>query len=574
MNLRKTIFQLISVALLATILCSCNPLKKSAQLSDRRQLENSALFIDAFHLRLLGRSVEALEIYERIAQSDPRHAASRYEMAKLYALQKNFEKAFESAKSAVKIDPTNKWYKMLLIDLYDKTGDHKSKVPVYQQLIKENPRDMSLYYGLANAHMQQSNVKNAIAVLNDLEASIGISEELSIQKYQFYVMARNYAAAIEEIKKLAQIFPNEVSYAMAIADYYLQTGNYYEALSHYTAVYERDNSNYEALISMAECYMRIGNKAKATQLFMTLFADANVDVDAKMNIVLYYYEVSEKDSVLKTQAFELLEVYERTHPGEAKVYSVYADFLYREKKYSEAASYWKKVIDIDPSKFTVWEHLFACYEMMQEYELLHETALKSIDFFPEQPSAFFYAGYAFYMQKNYEKSLNLLADAAELSVSDKRMKVMILLILADAHAQLQNHEESDSTYENILKTDPRNYRALNNYSYNLALRNLRLEDALLMSEKTIKAHPKNPAYLDTYGFILYQLNRHEEAESYLLKAVEYSIFPDSGTLEHYADALAKLGRIEEAIRYYRLAIDAGGDALEMNSKIQLLKNNE
>jgi Tfp pilus assembly protein PilF len=149
-----------------------------------------------------------------------------------------------------------------------------------------------------------------------------------------------------------------------------------------------------------------------------------------------------------------------------------------------------------------------------------------------------------------------------------------LSILADAHAQLQNHAESDSTYEALLSSDPRNYRALNNYSYNLALRSHRLDDALLMSEKTIKAHPKNPAYLDTYGFILYQLKRYEEAESYLLNAVEYSTLPNAGILENYADVLSKLGRQDEAIRYFRLAIDAGANAIEINSKIQLLKNNE
>ena len=574
MNLQKRFFQLLAFALVATSICSCNPLKKGVQLSDRRQLENSALFIDAFHLRLLGRNGEALELYERIAQSDPKHAASRYEMAKIYAMQRNFEKAFENAKSAVKIDPHNKWYKMLLIDLYDRTGDHKSKVPVYQQLIKENPRDMSLYYGLANAHMQQSNVKAAIAVLNDLESSLGISEELSIQKYQFYVMARNYSAAIEEIKKLALVFPDEVSYAMAIADYYLQTGNYYEALANYTAVYERDNSNYEALISMAECYMRIGNKAKATELFMKLFSDASVEVDAKMNIMLYYYEVSEKDSVMKKQAYDLLQVYEKTHPGDAKVYSVYADFLYRDKDFAQAASYWKKVIDIDPSKFTVWEHLFASYEMMEEYALLSQTALRSLDYFPEQASAYFYAGYSLYMQKQYDKSITLLQEASDLAVSDKTIRNMSLSILADAFAKLNKHEESDNTYELLLKSDPRNYRTLNNYSYNLALRGTRLEDALSMSEKTIKAHSKNPIYLDTYGFILYQMKRYEEAEPYLLKAVEYSPVPDAGILEHYGDVLLKLERFAEAARYFRLAIDAGGNAQEIQLKIQSLKNNE
>ena len=497
--LRKTISFSVCLTLFIGILLqtSCGVLKKEPQLSDRKQLENTSLFIDAFHLNLLGRSDEAFTVFKRVSDSDAKHSASRYEIARIFAIKKDYPKAVEYAKQAINIDPVNKWYKMLLIDIYDRSGEHKAKISVYNQLLKDYPEDMSLYYGLANTHMQMRNLKDAIAVMNNIENKIGITEEVSLQKYQFYLTMRDYAGAIEEVKILAKSFPGESAYVMAIGDYYLQTGNYYEALLHYSKAYESDNTNYEALISMAECYMRIGNKEKATEMFSLLFADAAIEVDAKMDIMLYYYEISETDSVAKKQAYELLDVYVTTHPENAKVYSVYGDFLFRDAQYDQALQQWKKVIAIDPSKYAVWEHLFICYEQLGDWEALEKDAKAGIEFFPEQAKSYLYAGLALYSTKQYTESFDLLQDAADIAVSDKQTKIQALNLLAESYYQAEEYNKSFETYELLVQENPRNWLILNNYSYYLAVQNRDLEKALQMSDKTIRANSKSPNYLDT-----------------------------------------------------------------------------
>jgi tetratricopeptide (TPR) repeat protein len=549
----------------------CRLVKKQGKLSERRIYENSYLFVGALQLKLTGRIDEALVVFMKIAEADPWHAASRYEIARLYAEKKEYIPAMDFAKQAIKIHPKNKWYRLLLIDIYDRTGEYKSEIPLYNQLIKEFPNDMSLYYGLSGAYLKTNNLNGAIDVLNDVESKTGISEEISLRKYQYYLMYGNNKAAIEEIKKLATAFPGEPAYAMAIGDFFLQSGNYYEALSHYSAVYEKDNMNYEALISLAECYMRIGNRAKATELFTSLFRDPTVDIDAKMNIVLYYYEVSENDSALTAQAYRLLEIYDKTHPENAKVYSVYGDFLFRDKNFAGAAVKWQKVIAVDPSKYPVWDHLLICYDMLEDYISMERTAREACEYFPEQAGSHFYAGYAMYMQKKYDLCIAFLTEAFETSVSDKTLQVRALGYVAEAHIKLKAYELSDSAFEKLLVLDPKNNWALNNYSYYLALRGSNLDKALSMSVKTVKSNPKSSTYLDTYGWILYQLGRYSDAKEYLEKALEYSAEPDPEILQHLGDVLFQLGQFDECLRYWKLAIDAGGDITELNKRIEQVR---
>jgi tetratricopeptide (TPR) repeat protein len=561
-------------ALMLTAFFSCNILKKQTAQNDSNHLYKTSRFIEGFHMKMLGRNNDALDIFKSIADLDNKHSASRYEISKIYAERREFTLAHDYIKQAIKIEPANKWYRLLLIDIYDRTGDHKSKISIYQQLIREFPADMSLYYGLANAYMQLNNLSEAIKVLDEIENIIGVSEEVSIQKYQFYIMTGKNQAAINELKKLSVVFSGDPAYSMAIADFYLQTGNYYEALTYYEAVFNEDNTNYEALISMAECYMRIGNYAKTTELFTILFKDPAVDVDAKMNIIMYYYEMSESDSVMMKEAYQLLDLFILTHPDEAKVVSVYGDFLFRDGRFDEAAGKWKKVVKLDPGKFPVWEHLFICLDMTEDFDSLAEYATRSIGYFPEQPGSHFYAGYAYFRLKKYEKSTGYLKNAADNAVLNNAIKIQALGYLAEAYHHLKNHTLSDEAFEALLETDPSNYWALNNYSFYLAIRGEHLEKALEMSEQTIRHNPRSASYLDTYGWILFKMGQYAEAEEYIRKAVEYSENPSPAILQNYGDVLFKLNRTEESIRYWKLAMDAGGDVFDLQSRINQIMKNE
>jgi len=93
--------------------------------------------------------------------------------------------------------------------------------------------------------------------------------------------------------------------------------------------------------------------------------------------------------------------------------------------------------------------------------------------------------------------------------------------------------------------------AKNNLAYLWARQNGLLEQALCLSAQTLEQERENPYYLDTYGFILLQMNQAARAEAYFRKAIR--ILPD------YADALEHLGDVAsmtskgDAAGYWRRA---------------------
>ena len=76
---------------------------------------------------------------------------------------------------------------------------------------------------------------------------------------------------------------------------------------------------------------------------------------------------------------------------------------------------------------------------------------------------------------------------------------------------------------------------LNNYSYYLAERGAKLKKAKEWSEETIRNNPENATFLDTYAWVLFKLKEYEEAEKYILIAMEKGGANDPEVNEHAGD---------------------------------------
>ena len=123
----------------------------------------------------------------------------------------------------------------------------------------------------------------------------------------------------------------------------------------------------------------------------------------------------------------------------------------------------------------------------------------------------------------------------------------------------------------LIEEEPDNYMVLNNYSYYLAERGDKLEKAKEWSRKPLKNNPDNATFLDTYAWVLFKLEEYEEAEKYILDALEKGGENDPEVNEHAGDIQVALESLEIAKSYYKKAIILGGDKERLEAKIERSK---
>jgi len=563
---KKKLLPLLFLLLLA----SCSIFKherNNTALSQSQQLNNTSDFIDACKEKILGNYDKAIAGFSSCAKADPSNSGALYELAGIYYSQKNNKEALPLIEKAIKLEPDNVWYQLLYADLLIDDHRYKDAVAIYENLTKTHSDNIEYFFNLAEGNIYLGKYNDAIEVYNQIEKKIGVSEDISLQKEKIYVEQKKIDKAIDEIQKLINAFPSEPDYYNYLAYLYLSNNMADKAFEVYQKIISLDPNNANVHLSLADYYRMKGENEKSFDELKHAFSNPSLEVDTKVKILLSYYTLTESTDSLKAQAYVLLDLLIKANPSEAKAYSIYADFLYRDKKIKEAKEQYLKVIALDSSKYVVWEQLLMLESELNNNAALENESARAMELFPDQATAYLYNGAANLLLKKYDKAITSLNHGILLVVKEDDLKKNFYTYLGDSYYGKQDYKTAFSNYDKALDVDPEYAYVLNNYSYYLALRGENLDKAEKMAKKAVDANPDNSSYLDTYGWVLYKHEKYSDAEKWIKKALDNKGGSNSAILEHYGDIMFKMGNIDTALEYWKKAKENGTGSEFLEKKI-------
>ncbi len=528
----------------------------------------TALFIDAKKEALLGNHIKAGAMFLSVIDKDPRRDAAYHELAQLYVLQNNLTDAQKMAEKAVALDPSNYWYKITLAEICQRNQDYTGAIRIYEELVRLFPGNMEYHFQLAACYVYIGKINDALGELDRIEEKLGVSEELIRQKEKLYLYLNRVDEAAAGIRKLISAYPEESRYYGWLAELYMSNNMPEKAIEVYQIIADRFPDDPYIHISLSDYYRKQGDDQKALEELRLGFANPRLDIDTKIQVMLTYYSVDELFDKIRPQAMELAQILIQTHPDNPKAYSMYADLLVRDSRFSEARDLFHKVISLDSSKFLVWESLLRVEAELEDYQAMKHDSRRMIDLFPLQPIGYLFSGVAQMQLREYEGAIEAFKAGSGLVVANNLLLSQFTAYLGDAFHQLGDVPSSFEYYDKTLLLDPTNSYVLNNYAYYLALRKEKPEKAESMAQKAVQLDPGNSSNLDTYGWVLYILNRFEEAESWIRKALDHGGTDNPVILEHYGDVLYRLGRTEEALKYWKNAVGQGKGSDKLEQKVK------
>ncbi|MEE8524009.1 MAG: tetratricopeptide repeat protein [Thermoanaerobaculia bacterium] len=144
--------------------------------------------------------------------------------------------------------------------------------------------------------------------------------------------------------------------------------------------------------------------------------------------------------------------------------------------------------------------------------------------------------------------------------------------LGAAYERTGERQQAIATFERLIESSPNNAGALNYLGYMWAERGENLEQALSLIQRAIAIEPDSGAFVDSLGWVYFQLGRYDQARQHLEWAAR--LVPDDPTiLEHLGDLYVVLQDLERARNSYRQALDLGtGDSIdELRRKLRTLE---
>jgi len=146
-----------------------------------------------------------------------------------------------------------------------------------------------------------------------------------------------------------------------------------------------------------------------------------------------------------------------------------------------------------------------------------------------------YLGQMFLEQGNFTKALHYYQKASAKEPQNSGLK----LILGNIYYQQGVFDQAVSYYSQAIELDSLNAAALNNLAWTYAQMETNLDQALILSKRSLEIEPDNPAYLDTLAEIYFLKKEYYRALTYIRKALDQNP-PD---IEYFKKKLEKIKKM-------------------------------
>jgi tetratricopeptide (TPR) repeat protein len=238
-----------------------------------------------------------------------------------------------------------------------------------------------------------------------------------------------------------------------------------------------------------------------------------------------------------------------------------------QRKEDTACFYIRESLKINPLPFEAWTQLISSTLSRNKLEATIKDSKNALESHPNQPFLYLALGIALNQKNKFESAIENLKKGKNLVFNNSFLESDFNQQIGDSYYGIKKYKIAFDYYEMSLALNPENINLLNNYSYYLALEKVNLERAKELILKVIDKFPENSTYMDTYGWVMFQIGEYEKAEQILFNAVIKDGERSGEILEHYGDVLFKLKNKKKAITFWEKAKATGEHSNELIQKI-------
>ena len=519
----------------------------------------AALVLEAVRERISGNYTQAEKLLVDLTNRHPSYDLAHFEYAKILLLKNRTSEAINELKTAISLNDTNDWYKALLGESLDKANRYAESESIWKYLADHHPENPEYIFKYSISLIYQNKLKEAIAAYNQIELVMGVSEDISYAKRNIWLYLKKTDMAIKEMEKLSEAYPQESKYQIDIAEIYIKQNMDEKAVPYLEKAVAIDPNNGHVNIALYDYYIKKKQQTQAFKYLGNTIADPGTDIDKKIRLLLPYCDKTAykyKDTLLM-----LSQKLVNTHPDESKAWAMYGDFANTflifdstMSLYDTAIMAFEHTISLDQSKYNVWQAYMDLLFRSRQYNKLIDKSNIAIELFPMQVPSYFFLGMS-HLQLHQPQQARTAFTEGKNYIFNKQEKAEFNSLIAQSFCQEDNMDSAIVYYEKALADFPEHAGFINDYSYELALRNLSLPYALQLAGKANELKPDYAAYQDTYAWVLYQMGNYSEARIWMEKALKNGGEQDAEILQHYIAILEHCENTADLQKHYKTKIE-------------------
>lgn len=505
-----------------------------------------------------------LEAYEALK---PQSGIS-FALADVYFLQEDLPNAALFGKEAVELEPTNKWYRFRLAEIYRSAGQNQATLEQLAELLEYYPDDYDALFMLADTQSDYGEHLSSNNTLNRVLRLTGPNPIVLIRKFQNFEALGVADSALSQLEQLRLVEPDNLNTLNLLANYYEREGANNKAKNVLKDALYRNARDPESLINLAGIYIDEQKWDSAGTLLGNFIEDPIINAEQKFTIAQFMYARQQDDPEniqLEIETARLLELYAKSAPEYGPAFTLAGQFFSIIGEIDKALVKLEQANKLLPQDDIAWRQRLQLLLQEQRYDDVISVGLEADQSVPEDAFIQFFIGTAHLLNENSQEAISWLERASR-APARRPFKSVIYGTLGDSYADQENYENADRVYELALRYDPQNHNAMNNYAYSLSVRETNLERAKELALRAIELAPENAAYLDTVGWVYFKLGDNDRARRFIRASIDTGE-ASAEVLEHLGDVYEALGNLDEAKKWWKQALELDATRTHLNEKI-------
>jgi predicted Zn-dependent protease len=519
----------------------------------------------------LDRYGDAAEVYEQLVDHHPDNRRLKRLLVDTLARAGREDRAEEVLREILRLDAEALDSRLRLAGLESDRGNHSAAIEILRAAGPENRNDDRLRSMLAHelyrrglspgvdADRRQADLAEALELVRETLRDRPELSSIAMLESRILLEQDRVDDAVERLQELHEESPDDLSLALQLAQGLERQGKVAEAaglLRRLSDSLVEEQGSTEVRLRLAGLHARHGDwdgVAKVTgQLLDAEAADDSGLYDQVLG--LHLNALSRLDR--HDEALARLRREQKRRGASPGLLLQRAEILADAERHKEAARV------LDRKEIREAEGIDLQVQRARLLLRLGETE-RAAALFEEMTEdgdteALVRAGQAFLFEERWPDAITYLGRALDGGQLEEEAEVNVRYSLGMANERAGAVEAAAHQFREVIARQPDHAGAMNYLGYMWAEEGTNLEEALDLIERAVTLDPDNGAYIDSLGWVLFKLGRHDESQQRLERAAE--LLPEDPTIfEHLGDVLAARGETRQAREAYEKALEINSD---------------
>ena len=382
------------------------------------------------------RAVDALKKCLQIKNTD---AVIYFELGKNYNQLKNFGAAEDALKEAIDKQPDNEWYLDELYDVYIQQEDFDKALKVVKQLVKYHP---DYREDLAGLYIQAKKYKNALAILDELDSELGVSQNRDFMRNEIYNATGNDDDRIENLEERIARNPENESNYLKLIYRYSESGDTKKAFEIAKNLLELNPNSQLVHLALYKFYLDNNETQNAITSMKKVLTSSEIKPEAKAKVLNDFVGFVANHPEHEADLLEVTTLIDNNE--NPKTLLELAQYYLKSGDKEKALTFYEEALIKEPNNFSAIKDVLLLQIDLNKNESAANRSAEALEIYPAQAILYLINGVANNKLNKPKIAIDSLETGLDYIIDNTQMEIDFYTQLSLAYKLNNNNTKSET----------------------------------------------------------------------------------------------------------------------------------